>query len=185
MILIVLALLCVVSVPLAGGRLSRLGALRLRGLWLAPVALAVQVLIVTIAPGGSTALHSAVHAGTYVMLAAFLAGNLRLPGAPVIAAGAASNALAIAVNRGVMPAASLAQRLAGLKLDPGFQNSAAVAHPHLLWIGDVIPVPGPLPNVMSVGDLLIFAGMLVLLHSVCRRETLSRGRIRLEPVPVA
>jgi len=170
MILIVLAALCVASVPLSGGRLTRLAELRLRWLWTAPTALALQVVIVTIAPGGDTTLHDVVHIATYVLAGAFLWANRGIAGVPLVALGAAANALAILLNGGVMPASSTAQRLAGLVEGAGFHNSAAVPHPHLLWLGDIIPVPGPLPNVLSIGDCIIFAGMLVLLHRICRRR---------------
>lgn len=167
MILIVLAVLCVLTVPLTGGKLGRLASLRLRWLWTAPVALALQVLIVTIAPQGNHALHAAVHGVTYALAAAFLWANRRIPGMPVIAIGAACNALAIVVNGGVMPASAHALRLAGLVQGAGFHNSAPVADPRLLWLGDLIPIPGPLPNVLSIGDCVIFTGMLVLLHRAC------------------
>lgn len=169
MVLIVLAALCILSVPLAGGSLGRLAALRLRCLWLAPVALALQVLIVNILPGGSHAVHVAVHIATYALILAFLWVNRAIAGTRTIALGTLSNTLAILANGGVMPASASAQRLAGLHEGAGFHNSAAVAHPHLLWLGDIIPVPGPLPNVLSVGDLIIFTGMLILLHTACRR----------------
>jgi hypothetical protein len=169
MVLIVLAAACILSVPLTGGRLGRLAALRLRCLWLAPVALALQVLIVNIVPSGNHAVHVAVHIGTYGLLVLFLWINRAIVGTRTIAVGTLSNTAAILSNGGVMPASIRAQRLAGLYEGGGFHNSAAVAHPHLLWLGDIIPVPGPLPNVLSVGDLIIFAGMLVLLHTTCRR----------------
>ena len=168
MILIVLAALCALTVPLTGGRLGRLAELRLRWLWLAPLALGIQVLIVTIAPGGNATLHAAAHITTYVLIGVFLWANRAVAGTRIIALGALANTLAIVVNRGVMPASLTAQRLAGLTEGAGFHNSAALAHPHLLWLGDIIPVPGPLPNVLSVGDCIIFAGMLVLLHLTCR-----------------
>jgi Family of unknown function (DUF5317) len=174
MILFLLAACCLVSVPLSGGRLGRLGQLRVRWLWTAPLALALQVVIVTIAPDGNAALHSAVHVMTYVPLGAFLCANLRIPGVRVIAVGAASNALAILVNGGVMPAWATAERLAGEAQGGGYHNAAALAHPHLLWLGDVIPVPGPLPNVISIGDCIIFVGMLVLLHRTCGRPAAER-----------
>ena len=177
MILILLAALCLLSVPLTGGRLRRLAEIRLRWLWLGPAAVFVQTVLVTILPGGSHALHSVIHIGTYVMLGAFLWANRRLPGVPVIGAGAFLNALAITVNGGVMPAAATAERLAGLTLGKGFHNSVVLAHPHLLWLGDIIPVPWPLPNVLSVGDCIVYMGMLVLLHKVCRRSA--------EPEPLA
>ena len=171
MILVVLAAICLVSVPLTGGSLRRLGELRIRLAWTAPVALALQVLIVTVAPDGHRSLHIAAHLASYVLIAAFLCANLRQPGVGLIGLGAGANTLAIVLNGGVMPAASTALRIAHLSEHGGFQNSAPVAHPTLLWLGDVIPVPGPLPNVLSVGDCLIFIGMLVLLHRTCGRRS--------------
>lgn len=178
MILIALAGLCLLTVPGAGGDLRRLADLRLRGPWLPAVALAAQVVITVIAAGGSPALHRAVHLATYVVLVAFLWLNRRLPGMRVIGAGALANALVIAVNRGVMPASAWAERVAGLHLRAGFDNSAHLAHALLPWLGDIIPWPGPLPNVLSVGDCLIYAGVLVLLHRVCARPAAT-------PAPLA
>jgi hypothetical protein len=171
-ILILLALIGLLSVPLAGGRLARLGELRVRWAWTALTALALQVLIVSIAPTGQASLHAAVHIATYLLVGAFLWANRQLPGAALVAAGAGSNALVIVANAGIMPASVAALRVAGLTEGGGFNNSAHVAHPHLLWLGDVIPVPGPWPvnNVLSVGDLLIFAGVLFLLHRTCGRR---------------
>jgi hypothetical protein len=168
-ILIVLAVLCVLAVPLFGGSLGRLGSLELRFMWAAPLALALQVLIVTIAPGGSESLHADVHIATYALGGLFLWANRRVRGALVIGAGAALNAFVIVINGGVMPEWKTAQRLAGLTLGAGFKNSAPIAHPHLLWLGDVIPVPAPLSlsNVLSIGDCVIFAGMIILLRGAC------------------
>jgi hypothetical protein len=181
-ILIVLALLCVVTVPLTGGSLSRLGDLRLRWLWAAPAALAVQVVIVTIAPGGSETLHAATHIGTYVLIGVFLWANRAVVGVPIIGLGTLLNTLAIVCNGGVMPASVSARRIAGLTTGAGFHNSAIVHHPHLLWFGDIIPVPGPLPNTLSAGDCLIFTGMLVLLHVSCRAR--PRAGVHLSvPLP--
>jgi hypothetical protein len=167
MVLIALALLCVATVPLTGGRLSRLADLRLSGLWIPLVALAIQVIITVVAPTGSMALHRALHIGTYVLIGLFLGANRRLPGIRLLALGAAANAAAIIANLGVMPASPTAERLAGLSLRAGFDNSAPVAHAHLAWLGDIIPWPGPLHNVLSIGDLLIFAGTIVLLRRAC------------------
>ena len=171
MILVLLAGLCLVSVPLSGGSLRRLGELRLRLTWTAPLALALQVLIVTVAPDGHRPLHVAAHIASYALIALFLFANLRQPGVALIGLGAGANTLAILLNGGVMPAAATALRMAGLSDHGGFQNSAPVAHPTLLWLGDIIPVPGPLPNTLSVGDLLIFAGMLVFLHMSCGKRS--------------
>jgi hypothetical protein len=184
-ILILLAVLCLVSVPLTGGSVRRLGDLHFRLTWTAPVALALQVLIVTIAPDGHRSLHVAIHIASYVLIAAFLCANLRLPGMKLIGLGAGANTLAIAFNGGVMPAAAAALRMAHLSEHGGFQNSAPVLHPTLLWLGDVIPVPGPLPNVLSVGDCLIVIGALVLLHRTCGRRSRAAGTVTTPAVSPA
>jgi hypothetical protein len=82
-----------------------------------------------------------------------------------------------------MPTSVWAERAAGLQPAGAFANSAVVDHPHLLWLGDVIPVPLPLglSNVLSVGDLLIYAGALVLLDRICVRPSRSRSSGRLRP----
>jgi hypothetical protein len=178
-ILIVLAALCVLTVPLTGGHLSRLSELRLRWLWLAPTALALQVVIVTIAPGGNETVHALIHIATYLIVAVFLWANRNVSGAWIIGVGTLANITAILANGGLMPAAKTAQRLAGLTEGTGFHNSALLPHPHLLWLGDIIPVPGPLPNVLSIGDCIIFAGLLVLLHRACRAPGISAHQIEL------
>jgi hypothetical protein len=180
MVLIALALICVVTVPLTGGSLARLADIRLRGLWIPMIALAVQVIITVVVPTGSMTLHRGLHVASYVMIGLFLWANRRLPGIGLLTLGAACNAIAIFANLGVMPASRSAERLAGLSLRAGFDNSAPVQHAHLSWLGDVIPWPGPLHNVLSVGDLLIFAGTAVFLHRCCRRDPAPPASLLLE-----
>jgi hypothetical protein len=180
MLLIVTALALVISVPLAGGRLSRLADIRVRAMWAVLLAVALQVAITDAVPGGSHALHVALHIGSYVLDAYFVFANRHLTGVPVVALGAALNVLAIGANGGVMPASASALRISGIAARPGFDNSAALAHPHLAFLGDIIPVPGPWPigNVLSVGDLIIFVGALIVLHHACESRLFARRRTR-------
>jgi hypothetical protein len=166
MILIVAALACLACVPLTGGRLRRLLDLRVRCGWAAISALALQVIITTLAPSGSTGLHQLLHVASYALAGACLVVNRRIAGLPVLALGAALNTLAITTNAGIMPASARAMRLAGLASPDHFANSAPVAHPHLAALGDIIPIPGPWPlgNVISIGDILIMAGLLTILY---------------------
>jgi uncharacterized protein DUF5317 len=182
MLLVIAAVACLVSVPLFGGRLARLADLRIRATWAALAAAGLQVWI-TQAPHGSHAVHVALHFASYALVGVFLLANRLLPGMPVLALGTALNVAAITANDGVMPASASALRIAGIEVSDGFANSAAVAHPHLQWLGDVIPVPGPWPigNVLSVGDLLIFTGALFLLHRACgSRLPLGRQPVRAD-----
>lgn len=168
MLLIVLAIGCVLAVPLTGGDLRRLAGLEVRGLWLAFGGLLLQIGIVDLVPDGSHAVHAGLHVASYGFAAAFVAANRHIAGIAVMAAGGALNLLAIAANGGVMPASPWAIAHSGLALGDGFDNSAALENAHLLALGDVIPVPaGPLANVLRVGDLVIFAGLALLLLRVC------------------
>jgi hypothetical protein len=177
MLLVITALALLASVPLAGGRLGALAEIRPRAVWAVLLAAAIQVAITQMA-GGSHELHVALHVLSYVLDAYFLFANRRLAGVPVVALGAALNVLAIVTNGGVMPASASALRISGIASRPGFDNSAVLVHPHLAFLGDVIPVPGPWPigNVLSVGDLIIFVGAALVLHVACRSRLLPRRR---------
>jgi uncharacterized protein DUF5317 len=168
-LLVVLALACVAAVPLTGRRLDGLLDLHLRWSAAAFAAIAIQIAITELDPGGRPALHAGLHMATYVLAAAFLVVNRSVPGLWLVALGGASNFAAIVANGGVMPAAPGALAIAGVPEGTGFDNSASLAHPHLLALGDVIPVAAPwgLGNVLSAGDLILFAGAICVLFSAC------------------
>jgi hypothetical protein len=171
MLLVVLALLCLVSVPATGADLRHLAAIKVRLSSIAAAALLSQIIITEIWTSGSSGLHRALQLASYVLAGVFVVANRRIPGMALMALGGALNLTAIAANAGVMPASGWAIAHSGLTIGHGFSNSAPVTHPHLLWLGDVIPVPaGPLANVLSVGDVLIFVGLLLLLQRSCRRD---------------
>ena len=78
MLLVSAIALLFVSVPLTGGKLERLADLDFRAVRWIVGALAVQVLIIVVIPGGDTGLHRAIHIATYGAGAMFLevaAGN--------------------------------------------------------------------------------------------------------------
>jgi uncharacterized protein DUF5317 len=175
MLLVIAALALLVSVPLAGGRLGRLAEIEPKAVWAVLLAVAIQVGISNVAPGGSHVLHAGLNVLSYLLDAYFIFANRRLAGVPLVAIGAALNVLAITTNGGVMPANAVALRTAGITARAGFDNSAALAHPHLAFLGDVFPVPGPWPigNVLSAGDIIILLGALILLHVTCRSRLVS------------
>jgi hypothetical protein len=193
---ILLAALAVVvaSVPLAGGRLSRVADVRLRWLPLLYAAVLVQVLLLEVlAPHISTGWARALHLLTYALGAAVVVRNLRVPGIAVIALGGALNLAAIAANGGVMPASPAAMRAAGLTDAASFENSAVVESPRLAFLGDVYAVPESLPlsNVFSLGDVVLVLGAAVLLHGACdtwparvwsRGWTATRSALRSSPL---
>ena len=163
-------IICLLTVPLAGGRMGALALLQPRAWWLLAAGLGLQVLIISVVPDGPQGMHTTVHIVSYVLVACFVAANWSVPYLWLIAFGGALNAVAIGLNGGVMPADPAALERSGLTIGDGFANSAALAHPRLSALGDIIAVPaGPLANVLSIGDLILFAGLLLLLHRTTRR----------------
>ena len=137
-------IVCLITVPLAGGRLSALADVQLRRPWLAAAGISLQVVVLAIAPGAVGELGAPLHVASYALLGAFAWSNRRLAGVPLIALGGALNALVIVVNGGVMPADPDAiARAAGRTVREGgeFSNSAPATDPTLGFLGDVIATP--------------------------------------------
>lgn len=164
MFLAACALLTLALVPLTGGRLSRLAQIRVRWAPLALAALALQVVVISVWPTMPHVIAVVGHVASYAMLGVVVWVNRKVPGMVLIAAGAGANALAITVNGGTLPASSWALRHAGIPHRAGFHNSGAVAHPHLAWLGDIMVTPSwlPLRNMVSIGDLVLLVGAVIL-----------------------
>jgi hypothetical protein len=184
MILGLAYLLCLLSVPLARGRLSALADLQLRMPGLAGAAIAIQVVIVSLLPGSLGSFSEPLHIASYLLLGAFAWFNRRITGLPIVALGGLSNFICITVNGGVMPADPDALEAIGrVPTSDEFINSTALEHPKLAFLGDILPTPAswPVSNVYSVGDLLILTGAFVLLHAACGSRLVPR-RFRPDPV---
>jgi hypothetical protein len=177
MIIALVYLAVLVSVPLARGRITALADLQLRLPGLAVAAILIQVVVISLLPGGVHWVHTTLHMGSYVLLGAFAFANRRIPGLPFIALGGLLNFIAISANGGIMPAdrdaiASLAHKTA--KGD--FANSQVLAHPKLQFLGDVFATPAswPLHNVFSIGDIVLVLGVAVLVHVACGSRLVPR-----------
>jgi uncharacterized protein DUF5317 len=176
-------LLLLLTVPLAGGRLSRLAGLRVRGVPLICGALGLQVVMTTLTSAPHVALI-ALHAASYAVIAWVIGLNRAVPGLLLIAVGGGTNAAVIALNGGTLPARREALVEAGFSVDPEvYRNSGIVADPVLPWLGDIMATPAFLPfrNVISLGDLVVLLGGAVLLHVTCRTRLTGRPA----PPPVA
>jgi hypothetical protein len=97
--------------------------------------------------------------------------NVGLPGMPLIILGAASNMAAILANGGFMPAAPGALASLGKTAPVVYSNSAVVAQPALELLTDRYALPRGVPfaNVFSIGDVLLSAGVLILIVVMMRR----------------
>lgn len=156
------------AVPVFRGRLAALAEVRLRAVWLVLVALAIQLLVLTIVPGPRATVREVAYVGSYALAIGFLMVNRRVPGLWLIWIGAALNVVVIAANGGVMPAAEQALIAADLPVAAPrfFSSSVALPHPKLPFLGDIFAIPGswPLSNVFSPGDVCIAVGAIVTIH---------------------
>jgi hypothetical protein len=185
MIMALGVLMAVATVPLAGGRFSRLLDLRLERGWLVATSLALQIAVISIFERVlPSAAAEGLHLASYALAAAFLWANRSIRGIWVIVLGGGLNLAAIAANHGIMPASRGAMAAAGheVRLDR-FDNSTFVDHARLAFLGDVFAWPEPLPlaNVFSIGDVILVVGVGAVLHQACgstwRRRTASAGAV--------
>jgi hypothetical protein len=153
-----------------GGSVRNLTTARLRLTPLIFLAVGLQI-GAQFVPRSASILAYALVVASYAVVFAFAGANWRIPGMAFIAIGAALNYIVILVNRGMPISAAAAARVgfAGPKAEQlvlrgkHFINSSG--HAHLSPLGDVIPLWRQ-PTVASVGDLIIWAGLILLIASL-------------------
>ena len=167
LVLIVIGLSVVIGLT-AGGSLRPFERLRMRWWGAALVGLALQGIPLSSEVIGRA--DSAVVIGSYGLLLGFAWVNRRLPALWLVMAGLVLNLVVIAANDG-MPVSASAVETAGTGA-AGLAGGGTSKH-HLLGpqdtltpLADVIGIPPPVGAVLSVGDLLLYAGVAVLVVAV-------------------
>jgi len=166
-----------------GGRLRRLEQLRLRWWGLVIAGLALQfVPLPDGRAGADLTVRIAVLSSSYALLLIFAGLNFKVTGMPLVLVGLAMNAAVIAPNGG-MPVSDRALVRSGQAdvLDQLLKEGAAKHHlltddDVLTPLADVIPLGGPIHQVVSVGDVFVYAWIMWLIVAT------MRGRIR-QPSP--
>lgn len=167
-----------------GGRLRRFEGLRIHWWGLAIGGLLLQSVTPPAAFGLSSATVGAITLiGSYLLLLGFLAVNRWVPAARLMALGLLLNLLVVSLNGG-MPVTARAIELAGGSPDAVAASEQTKHHlatedDVLVFLGDVIPVPKPVGIVLSIGDVLLYAGMAWFVIQV------MRGRSHENPRPLA
>lgn len=153
---------------LAGGSLRPFERFRLHWWGVALAGLALQG--IPLASGVSRPVGSAVLVASYGLLGAFAWVNRRLPAVWLVMIGLALNILVIAVNGG-MPVSAAALEVAGARAE-GLAGTGTLKH-HLMGpgdtltpLGDVIGIPPPIGAVISIGDVLLYVGITILVVAV-------------------
>ena len=169
LVLIVIGLAVCVGLA-AGGSLRHFERFRLHWWGVALTGLALQG--IPLASGVSRPLGSAVLIGSYALLGAFAWVNRRLPAVWLVMVGLALNVLVIGANGG-MPVSASALETAGARAE-GLAGTGTLKH-HLMGptddltpLGDVIGIPPPIGAVISIGDVLLYAGVAILVVAIMR-----------------
>jgi len=161
----------IVAGYLLGGRLERLGDLRLRWIPLALLGLLIQVVLFTDALGSPFGDASpAIYVASNLLVFAAVLRNVQVPGMAIAAIGAGCNLLAIIANGGYMPADPEALASVGLG-GPGYTNSIVLTDPVLPFLTDVFAMPAWMPaaNIFSIGDVLLGIGVAATIALGMRR----------------
>ncbi|MCA1824836.1 MAG: DUF5317 domain-containing protein [Mycobacteriales bacterium] len=178
MTVVVLVVIGAVIVGLVrGGSFRTLSMLRLRGWGLIIAAAGAQAAGAFAGVLGLAAPETLYVIGMVVsaaLVTGFVIYNRFLPGMPMVAAGFLLNALVVAAN-GAMPVSLDAAARAGVAVSNVYDGIDAKhrvlgASTRLRALSDVVPVPLPYgSNVVSVGDIVLSAGIGVLVASGMRR----------------
>lgn len=180
-----------IAVSLArGGRFANAAEADLRWLMLLPVGVALQALLDGLAARGAIAGPTVVALllVSEALVLAFCVVNWYRSGMALVGTGFLLNATVILANRG-MPVS--ADALVRLGADPATmqivgKHRLLTDTTRLPALADVIPIP-PLPMILSVGDLVLVAGIFLLTHDVLTSPQRSRriGRTSWAANPTA
>jgi hypothetical protein len=147
-----------------GGRPRRLTLVDVRWVWLALLGLALQLVPSDLA--GELAVPLLLL--SFVLLVVFVARNLPLWGFELLLVGVLLNLLVIGVNDGMpvsrqaLVASDQADTLGFLRSGGGAKHHVAGPDDRLVFLGDVIAIPSPVRQAISLGDLFTYAGVGLL-----------------------
>lgn len=165
---------------LLGGRLRNLGGTRLRFAWAGLVGVLLQF-----APAGGRAGYLAL-VGSFLFLLFVCAANVGRPGFALVLIGLGMNFVVIAANEG-MPVtreaivdSGQAETIEGIDVEGGTKHHLATDDDVLLFLADRIPVPAPVKQAVSVGDIVAYAGAMWFVVAGMRRRD---GTALVEPGP--
>lgn len=160
---------------LRGGRLQNVSNLQLRWPGLALVGLALQFVT---GPGDTVPLACLYL--SFVLLIVFTVVNIRVFGFPLILAGVLCNLLVIGVNGGMpvsahaLEASDQGQFLGDLENNPYPKHHLATDDDLFRFLGDVIPLPTPIAQAISLGDILTYGGVGMVIVGAMRAVPVRR-----------
>jgi hypothetical protein len=145
---------------LAGGRLGNLANVPFR--WPVSGLAGIALQFAPVAGTGGTLLL----VGSFLFLFVAAGVNRRLPGFALILVGLWLNFVVITINEGMpvtrhtLVASGQANTLSDLRSGADTKHHLASDEDALVFLGDAIPIPPPVRQAVSLGDLLTYAGAM-------------------------
>ena len=174
-----------VVVLVTRGSFSQLFRLPIQSIWLVLVALAIQILLafVDIPATRLDDLGFGLVMASYAFLLAFCFVNLRISMMWIIGAGIALNALVIGLNQGMPTRDNEVTTRSGRTIEEPIERTAKhrpeSSDDLLPFLGDRLQVPAPIDEVISIGDVVIGLGIILVCYEgsrVRRRRRSSSSR---------
>lgn len=173
-----------VVVLVTRGSLSQLFRLPIQSIWMVLVALGIQILLafVDIPASRLDDLGFGLVMASYAFLLAFCFVNLRISLMWVIGVGIALNALVIGLNQGMPTRDNEVTTRSGRTIEEPIERTAKhrpeSSDDLLPFLGDRLQVPSPIDEVISIGDVVIGLGIILVCYqgSRVRRRRSSSSR---------
>lgn len=177
---------------LMGGKIRNIGNLYINGWYLFVVSFSIEIISLLIVSKNNGEMSNIIennffyiHIFVYLLLIIGLMMNFHENGFRVSLGGAILNFLPLCVNNGRMPVSINALKLSklytqlsllaeGRIMTHTLENKAT----KLILLGDIIPIgkPYPFPKIISIGDILIALGLLILTISYMKKRYNSEGK---------
>jgi hypothetical protein len=180
--LAIVAGVALLVVVVTRGSFRQLYRLPIQSVWMVVVALAIQLVLafVDIPSDRLDDLGFALVMASYAFLLAFCFVNLRVPMMWVIALGIALNALVIGLNRGMPTAPNEVTTRSGRTVEDPIERTAKHRPESdddlLQFLGDRYRVPEPIDELLSVGDIVIGIGVVLVFYRGSRVRRRPRTR---------
>jgi hypothetical protein len=171
-----------------GGRPARLSLADVRWRWAAVLGLVLQAFPW---PAALEGLELPMLYVSFALLVVFAISNVRLRGFELIAVGLFLNFLVIVLNAGMpvsrqaLIASDQLTSLDYLQRYGGAKHHLADADDRLTALGDVIAIPAPIAQAISVGDVFTYTGAALFLVLGMTGHLVRAERPRLAPEPEA
>ncbi|HAE91347.1 DUF5317 domain-containing protein [Tissierella praeacuta] len=177
---------------LNGGKIRNIGNLYINGWYLFVISFLVEIISLLIVSRTSGNLNDIIennffyiHIFIYLLLIIGLIMNFHENGFRITLLGAVLNFLPLSLNNGRMPVALNALKTSKLYTQLGLleegrimTHTLANEFTKLVSLGDIIPIPKPypFPKVISIGDIFISLGLLILIQSYMKKRYESEGK---------